>query len=671
MNSVSPRLSSVITSSLSHLSTKLRHRAGRLIVFGLLVALWLAGCAPKPTMKEDLSGWRPADTLQVGHEDAFNFVHEVTIDKEGVAGAHRVSRLKPEVLSLAAPEQVKPLLVEPERKAPDKVHLLLQEWLQNKDPQEPVEVLVQLEDSFKVPRLPDLPSGVERDSAQGKRVMEARQEVIAQIRKIRQARQSGILERLTQGEGKEEMRAEALEHFWLANTVLVKLPLGAVKHLIDDKEVVYVQPRYAGEKPPQDSNANNDAADGRARVVSDPYFNLGLTSGWIGLLDTGVRRTHTMFNSPHRLGLVYDCVSGGADCNNTAAAGYNPNDDCWNHGTSSAGIISGNANAGADYRGVTAVTLDSLKVYPNSCGGLDSAATLRGFERAIEILDGVIVAEMQAAEGDQGSIAKAAESAFDAGAVIVAANGNFGPGDSTVRSPANAHKVIGVGAYDVQSLATNNSQGRGPTADNRIKPDIQAPTNTETASNASDTALQVFTGTSGATPYAAGAAALFRNWLRQFGTYDPGQINAFMILAGDKPYPFDNTQGADDLRMPVNGWAWWGKVAISDGSNANIAINVPAGIRQVDVALWWPQPSAWWEGLDFGIVQLPHLHNDIDLYLQNPDGTTVASSPSVPSIFEKVQYTGSVSSGNWTVRIHGYKVRSAPQTVYWIATARH
>lgn len=319
---------------------------------------------------------------------------------------------------------------------------------------------------------------------------------------------------------------------------------------------------------------------------------------------------------------------------------------------------------------MTGVTLDSLKVYPNGCGGLDSAAVVRGFERAVEIIDRVIVAEMQSSENDQGSIAKAAEAAFDAGAIVVAANGNFGPGASTVRSPANAHKVIGVGAYDVQSLVTNTSSGRGPTADDRIKPDVQAPTNTETASNASDTALQVFGGTSGATPYGAGAAALFRNWLRQFGTFDPGQVAAFMILAGEQP-DFDNTEGAGDLRMPVNGRALWGKVSIADGATITIPFDAPRGTQQIDVAIWWPQASAWWEGLRIGFFTFPRLHNDVDLRLLNPTGSTADSSISIPSVFEKVRSSGSISPGTWSLRINGYRVRSGPQTVYWAAAVRH
>jgi hypothetical protein len=143
-----------------------------------------------------------------------------------------------------------------------------------------------------------------------------------------------------------------------------------------------------------------------------------------------------------------------------------------------------------------------------------------------------------------------------------------------------------------------------------------------------------------------------------------------MILAGDQP-TFDNTEGAGDLRMPVNGWAWWGKLSVTDAISTNISISVPSGTNRIDVAIWWPQISAWWEGLDFGWFEMPLLHNDIDLRLKNPAGTTLALSLSVPSIFEKVEYSGSISPGNWTIQINGYRVRSSPQTVYWVATARY
>ena len=296
---------------------------------------------------------------------------------------------------------------------------------------------------------------------------------------------------------------------------------------------------------------------------TDPYFNLGQTGGYIGLLDSGMRFTHSLFTSPSNLDFRRDCVNGGSDCNSGSSLNFN--DDCWNHGTSSGGIITANGNQGAAFRGVTGVTLDSFKVYPTSfdvnnaacTGGLSTTAAVRGFQSAIAVLDRVIVAEMQSSSDYVGSISVAADNAYDAGAVIIAANGNNGPGAGTVNAPGSAHRVIGVGAYDLQTQNQMDGQSRGPTPDNRFKPDIQTPTGTETASNGcgfgqncttggSDTDFRVFGGTSCATANAGGAAALLRNWLRGTSlSIDPGQVYAQLILSGQRPYPFDNTAGLD------------------------------------------------------------------------------------------------------------------------------
>ena len=85
----------------------------------------------------------------------------------------------------------------------------------------------------------------------------------------------------------------------------------------------------------------------------------------------------------------------------------------------------------------------------------------RGFQAAIGVLDRVIVAEMQGGGSDTSAISTAADNAFDAGAVVIAANGNNGPNSSTVNTPANAHKVIGVGNFDVQTLSQIKAKVEG------------------------------------------------------------------------------------------------------------------------------------------------------------------------------------------------------------------
>lgn len=535
-----------------------------------------------------------------------------------------------------------------ERPRTEKIHPVLSERIRSARGSEREFVLINFRDDFRIPRFPEPNLLERRESAANRKVMDRANQLIEEIKE----RRAGAYKE--QAQQLKKYDAEILETFWLINAALVKMPLGRVRSLADRQDVLYVEPQNAGEKPPQDGNANNDVDDGRGRIVSDPYFNLGLTGGWIGLLDTGLRFTHRQFNGPSHIAFRRDCVRGGADCN--TGVGLDPTDDCWNHGTSSGAIITANASQGAAWRGVTAITLDSFKVYPNGCGGLDAAAAVRGFQAAVSVLDRVIVAEMQGGGSDTSSISAAADNAFDAGAVIIAANGNNGPGASTVNTPANAHKVIGVGDFDVQTLAQINSQSRGPAPDNRFKPDIQAPTQTETASNASDTAFKSsFSGTSGATPYASGAAALLRNWLRGgSGVIDPGQVYAQMILSGQQP-SFNNTSGAGPLRLPTDGFGWWGKVSIGNGVTCDIPINMSGGSPNTfDGALWWPETAA-------------QAHNDIDLSLIDPSGTVRASSVSVNSVFERARVSGSLASGRWILRIRGFSVPAAPQTVYWTA----
>jgi serine protease AprX len=527
-----------------------------------------------------------------------------------------------------------------------KISPVLQQWLETKQPEETVEVIITFQEDLRIPRLPETELGLQEDRTKNRRL-----ETIEDIKKAREASQGRSLKRLV-----EYGNFKPIQSFWIVNSVAGTARVDSIKRLAESKDVVYLQPVQGGEEPPQDANNNNDAQDGRTHIVSDPYFGLALTTPWIGLLDTGVRDTHNMFKSPDHIAWMRDCVNGGTTCNDTSNPNFNATDFAWNHGTSSAGLLTGNNSLGNQYRGVTEIRTDSWQIY--AAAGLDTSAAVRGIQAGLAAFDKVLVGEIQASESETGTLATAADNAYDAGIIFVSANGNFGPNASTVRSPGIAHKVLGVGGFMTDGGAQYNSQGRGPATDGRYKPDIQAPTFSETASNASDSALKVFGGTSGATPYAAAVAMLARNWLAQFGTFDNGQTYALMILYGQREWPYDNTVGAGSLQMATNGHAWWGKVSITDRLNCDIPINVGAGKQNFDAALWWPEAAS-------------QDHNDIDVHLIDPSGVERAKGYSSVSVFERTGVNGALQAGRWIIRIRGYQVRTGAQTVYWAAHIRN
>ena len=449
----------------------------------------------KTEMKKDKASFAPT----IVKEDPFNLINTSLLKKGRVKKYFSSeipwsARSNEPFAKKQVPDEVEEMEVGKERESSveDKIHPMLktsiadiQNDTTSNDKKE--QIMINFRDDLILPRFPEPNLNESRKSSYNKKVARYKERLVEEITERRTNNYRKKIKELGDTYG-----AKVIDTFWLINAVLVEMPLNRIREMAEREEVLYIEPRNAGEEPPSNPNPNDDVDDGRRRIVSDPYFNVGLTGGWIGLLDTGLRFTHTLFNSPSHIDFRRDCVKGGADCN--TGAGLDPTDDCWNHGTSTAAIISGNNNLGNAYRGVTGVTLDSFKVYPNSCGGLDSAAVVRGFQAAIGVLDRVIVAEMQGGGSDTRTISTAADKAFDAGAVVIAANGNNGPNPNTVNTPANAHKVIGVGNFDVQTLSQIPSQSRGPAPDNRFKPDIQAPTNTETASNSSDNALRVFSG---------------------------------------------------------------------------------------------------------------------------------------------------------------------------------
>lgn len=547
-----------------------------------------------------------------------------------------------------------------------KIDARLLQWLADSSLTRIDTLVVTYVDTVTIARFPELDPAQSKVSAFNSAALVAAQAMVANLASRRAAQYA-----LDSTDLVNNLSGQLLERTWITQAMRVRMPLGMIDSLATRPNVVWVQLDHTGIEPPtfadhDDNNSANDPLVGRATQATDGLFSLQLPYGWISVLDTGVLPTHEFFNESmfERIG---DCVNGDASCN-----GGNPQDVTKGHGTATCAILAARAVAYPSFRGVTGGKLDVFRVYrkKGSTSELVVSAALRGFQTATARLDRVIVAEMQDTSSPAAAIAAAADGAFDAGAAVIAANGNSGPPPSALSYPACARRVIGVGARSVTSGATLASESYGLTADRRQKPDLQATSLTETAGSEGYDDSYPHTGTSGATPYAAGAASLLRNWLTsaQGSLVDPGQVYAQLILAGtNRGAPWPQSEGVGQIVQPKSGFCKFGKIQLTAAyPSCTIPIAIPVtGSKQIDVALWWPE-------LTPPLGSAADLwHNDIDGHLIDPRGIEQASAVAVDGVWDKCGFGPTpVPIGTWNLRIDSKRFGHLPQVVYWTVAVR-
>ena len=162
------------------------------------------------------------------------------------------------------------------------------------------------------------------------------------------------------------------------------------------------------------------------------------------------------------------------------------------------------------------------------------------------------------------ALSKAVDAATAAGKIVVAAAGNSGDGPGTITSPGSAVTAITVGAvaeWSAQSGAQYRSEGpylaafssRGPTIDDRIKPDVVAPGVTVGAAKAGSTSTYVVeSGTSMATTM---RSAVVRVKARRQASMRPGfgsqalLVRRALVDSGRFRDPADRGVGVDDTAI--------------------------------------------------------------------------------------------------------------------------
>jgi serine protease AprX len=318
-----------------------------------------------------------------------------------------------------------------------------------------VDVVVTFREDLAIPRFPDPHEDEPEDSPTNQLALRQSQELESAIVRARAPGYDARSKELATAH-----RAVERDRFWLINAMLVEVPLSEVGAIARRDDVQQIEYRVSDAERPAGS-----VADARAIIQSDPFANITTTNSFMALLDSGVRASHTLLGGT--LGFVRDCVS---NTNATCSTGTNVNDTC-NHGTATAAVLAGNSNLGNASRGVTPFSVDSFKT-GLGCG-IDIAATVRGYQAATSILDRVIIDENQDTGSETGAIATAANAAFDAGAVVISAAGNAGPGASSIRSPFLGHPASYLRGKLTRSWLSVRSTS--PVRPFRASPDVGRP----------------------------------------------------------------------------------------------------------------------------------------------------------------------------------------------------
>lgn len=355
----------------------------------------------------------------------------------------------------------------------------------------------------------------------------------------------------TQGGVVEMLRAygvKVLDRLWLVNAIVAELDSRSLSSIVKIPGVARViLDRVIGLVKPVEEISIGDRGViirpldnvSRSIVQADKVEALGITGRGVrvAILDTGIQVDHPWLirngtsvviaeYDATRTGVVHVCVYR----NETAS-----------HGTHVAGII---ASQDPVHRGVApGVYIYNVIVFSPllQCEGAAVSWVIRGIQWSLLGPDGILGTgdEAQIISMSLGTLIPpwfsyyyarydplitAISRAVSAGAAVVIAAGNAGPGGYTINYLCLASGVICVGAADTRRGSLSNSSvaifsSRGPIPFDTILPDVSAP-GVRIISSVPVNTTDVFSGTSMATPHVSGVAALLKEAYPRWGPAD-------------------------------------------------------------------------------------------------------------------------------------------------------
>lgn len=399
----------------------------------------------------------------------------------------------------------------------------------------------------------------------------------------------------------------------------------------------------------------------------------------IAVLDTGIDTGHVDLDGGK--------VLAWNDFINGQPSPYDEGGQCGYHGTHVSSIAAGEGQGNAAFTGVAPgaalVVLKVLGLQSVPPDGTDCVGTTAQVNAGIQwVIDNKDTYNIRAVNmslsgsgcsNGQDSQSQLVNSAVAAGVVVVVSAGNAGPGACTISSPSAAEDAITVAAMadPTHGNAASSSCGplptggfylacfssRGPTLDNRIKPDIAAPGMTiMAAAGNTSSGYANKSGTSMASPFVAGVAALI---LQANPALTPAQVKS--LITGTAldwgPAGVDTDYGAGRL----DAYEAIRTAASATGTNVPvpdhqfISGNLAAAGQSGDTNIYDIDITDATDPLAVTLVMTSWSAGgniDFDVELLDKDGTQVAVSQTA-SRQETIGLT-SPTNGPYTLRVYAF-----------------
>ena len=342
--------------------------------------------------------------------------------------------------------------------------------------------------------------------------------------------------------------------YWLTNSLVVTGDEKLARKLAAIKGVTSVHPQkiYPLVKPVETKVAILAAAGdpewGVEKIGADQVWADGITGAGIVVasIDTGVDFTHEALVNNYR----------GNNHDGTFSHDYNwwdpshscPGEPCDNvgHGTHTMGTIAGGDGPGP-FAPDTGVAPGAEWITAKGCEdfGCSSESLLSSGQFVLmpTDLDGNnpdpslapdLVSNSWGSDDPNDTFYLETVQAWRAAGIIpVFAAGNAGDGCGTAGTPGNFNEVISLGATDINDdIAPFSSRGPSPTG--KVSPNVSAP-GVDVISSVPGGGYEAFSGTSMATPHAAGTVALMLSSKPALiGNFD-AVLNALNVTAIDRP----------------------------------------------------------------------------------------------------------------------------------------